>query len=294
MAFLREDNRVRNTSFVRDSMPYVGALVPVPEDVGKSTTSFLKSLALAIYPPALAAEAISPGSTGLRTDDAEPSSPGSVVGGNIADRTGDSVQTGFFAPLFFQYFPESFTDSKESNIDTINLPAASNPSPTISGASERVISFTLQFSREKWKPNQGLPPRDWDKYNVDVAVAINAVRRFLYPVGVKSLGIKPRTLLLVMPGTRIGIFNDFVSCIMLGYSTTYQSFFPDGQPRLAEIEVRFLETQALLTLKGNIVESTFSNVYQSYVTNQHNFIQAKGLGIADFGGTKNTNVAKGI
>lgn len=169
-------------------------------------------------------------------------------------------------PILFQYFPSSIEESRSSGVETTTTPGASLPVPTFSGPQPRNINMTVVFSREKWSPeNPTLSPPDWDKYNVDVAVAVQALRAFSYPIGADTIGnpgFTPQPFMLSLPGTKIGIESDSIFCFLSSYSVTYDAFFPDGQPRLAHVQLAMQEM--LIDLGQNVTGRSFRTVLEAY------------------------------
>lgn len=95
-----------------------------------------------------------------------------------------------------------------------------------------------------------------DVRNVDIPSAIAWLRSFMYPEytidgqGGKYVDpdrpLPPRKLILGMPGVRINwgepaLNPSEVYCIMLGCPVTYTSFFSDGTPRIARVDLTFAE-----------------------------------------------------
>jgi hypothetical protein len=191
-------------------------------------------------------------------------------------------------PIYFQFYPESISDDRALHYEKHEIPLLSNPVPSLSGPSERKISFRLMFSQEKWQ-NEGVPLDDWDKYNFDVALALQAFRSFTYPIGTTL----PQPVRLVLPGTRIGIDTDSVTGLIDKYSITYQAFFPDGQPRLAQLDVDFSEYPiaqgTVFTTRGD-----FMSVYGTYVTKQNGAIADRGSKTEPFGVTKRLDVSRSV
>lgn len=176
-------------------------------------------------------------------------------------------------PIFFQYFPDQVTDSRESGIHTESPPGLSDPLPVSAGASQRRISLTAYFSQERW-PGPGRRLTEWDKYNFDVGLAVQALRMFAYPAGmniplVGTTGVSPQPLVLTLPNTRIGIDSDSISCVLDSYSIRYMSFFPDGQPRMASVDLSFLEVKWVAGA-GNVTAISFEKILMDV----HNYSNA--------------------
>jgi hypothetical protein len=169
-------------------------------------------------------------------------------------------------PILFQFFPESITDSRENNVETTTLPGYSLPVPTFAGSSGRTISMSLTFAQERWK-GTGKRLTDWDKYNFDVGLAVQALRMLTYPIGIfkdaiVDVGITPIPFALSLPNTMIGIDKDYVFCFMRSYSVDYMSFFPDGQPRLAKMSL--VMDELLVDLSDNVTGNSFAAKSDAY------------------------------
>ena len=169
-------------------------------------------------------------------------------------------------PVVFQFFPEEITDSRQNPVNAINLLGQSTPVPTMTGNSDRVISMTLTYACERWA-GAGKNLLKWDKYNFDVAKCVQALRSFTYPIGAGvgsfSAGNLPQPFILTLPGTRIGVLSDTIAGVMKSCNVRYVSFFPDGQPRLAHVDVVINEIQQSLT--GNITGQDFKPIiYNAY------------------------------
>jgi len=204
-------------------------------------------------------------------------------------------------PLFFQFFPETIVDSRSANVSEVNIPFFSNPMPTFSSASPRIISFSADFAQEKWAVQSsqqldaglGNDIAFWDKHNFNVGLALQALRSLTYPVAVNGL-MYPLPLYLSLPGTRIGIdrvagsgalINSSILCFMKSYSSTRKSFFPDGVPRIGSIQMDF---QEFANLDERMTFTDFSKAYVSYAAHAQNAIYGR---TAWEGVTKKTNSA---
>jgi hypothetical protein len=271
---------------VSDVPSYVGAMIPVPPSglsgaatIGTSfaaglknffTGNFAGAIGNAVQVGAQGAEAIE-NSNALGTflansiSDTKKFFTGRGTPGLNAAPPSTSVTVGN-VPVIFQFFPESITDHRENPIEHISPPGLSLPIPTLAGASERTLTMTLTFARERWT-GAGVEPSvfSWDKYNFDVAKCVQAVRSYAYPIGLTSLGlsggISPQPFMLTLPGTKIGITSDTIGAILRSYNVRYVSFFPDGQPRLAHIDLSM--TEVLMDITQNVTGRAFIDVVKS-------------------------------
>lgn len=256
MNSLRNDPRVERREF-RSSTPYVGAISPIPLTEMQEIVGVGAPVASAITALVETAKYL----VGLGVDAGKviDSIAGLAAGwsfGREADKFTSMLNVSI-GPVFFQYFPESIVDSRENEVSMIRVPSLSNPIPTFIAPTERTISFKVVFSQERWE-GRDIPLERWDKYNFDVATAIQSIRAFTYPIGMgePNIGITPIPLRLILPGTKIGINEDAITCILKGYDVEYVAFHPDGQPRLANMTLTFVEV--LPSLARNITLSSFT------------------------------------
>ena len=202
-----------------------------------------------------------------------------------------------FQTVMFQFFPEDIRDSRRQNVGEKDLLLASDLVPTFGSASKRVLGFTCIFSQERINSTgdtlatqkNSVPeiptadgPLSWDKYNFDVAISVQAIRSFAYPLksqigGSFNLFIQP--VLLNLPGTLIGIKGDSIFGCVTSYDITYKAFFPNGRPRLAEVGIEFTEYPTLNpeTLTGFFKQS-FGSVIDAHSTLQKNVYSVLPLG----------------
>lgn len=199
------------------------------------------------------------------------------------------IETKITQTIYFQYFPETISDERGLNVAEMRPFFLSNAIPTVSGSSPRDLSFTIRFTRERWLYGQELSEADWDKYNVDVALAIQAIRSMTYPIAQLSMfGIIPQPVKLTLPGTGIGINSDTVTGLITSYSVEYLSFFADGQPRIANVALKFSE-YPIYDIE-NITRNRFANVLNEFSQRMYKVIQpAETLGIG-IGITRRTDV----
>jgi hypothetical protein len=279
MPFIKEDKNFKGRG-IHDTPSYVGSITPVRDFRGFVDQSLLGGAAgLA---GKIAKKATGSGTVAkevLGRSNALLGKALLVVGGTefILRAQGKSMidlfnQTQSMRPLFFQFFPETISDDRQVDFNEQSLPFLTNPIPTFVSASPRTVGFTLQFAQELWIPT-GTANRTtmrWTKHNFDVGIAVQAVRSLAYPI----IGFIPQPLLLTLPGTRIGIDGDSIFCLLKGYSTQYEAFFPDGQPRLASMSLTFQEfTIGLDNPRGNITKASFDNVYRDYTGSSSEPIQ---------------------
>jgi hypothetical protein len=180
-------------------------------------------------------------------------------------------------PIFFQFFPESISDSRTVNIGEVSMPLMPNPLPGLVSSSARIVSFEVVFAQEKWAGEGGNDSFTWDKHNFNVGVALQALRSFCYPMG--AFTPLPQPLMLNLPGTRIGIDvgktrGDTIFCILKDYNAIRKSFFPDGSIRVASVQLSFQEFSVIGSGAGIGITTVddFADVYSNYVGNSHDAI----------------------
>lgn len=169
------------------------------------------------------------------------------------------------APLAFQYFPESMTDTKAINYQQKEIPGGSLPLYQWIASGERLISFTAQFTSDVNIIDQPEIMQGPDKRrNVDVRSALLWLRRHLVPhygraastpgdqVVFSDRTYAPAKIRLHIPNSGIGLLGggrsdasvskDAITCLMTQCEITYQAWFPNGLPQIAEVQLAFAET----------------------------------------------------
>lgn len=176
------------------------------------------------------------------------------------------------SPLAFQYFPESMTDSKAVNYQQKEIPGGSLPLYQWVSSGERLLSFTAMFTTDMnviEAPEAIQQGVYGDRRSLDVRAAILWLRRFQMPrytatgsgpitstlqnanATPQHRTFAPRKLRLFIPNSGIGlagggrsaadISDDAVNCVMTQCEVTYQSWFPNGLPQIAEVQLSFAE-----------------------------------------------------
>lgn len=316
MPFIRDNFESSAPSLLRrrfnDETPFVGGMYPIAPGALSTGTNVAASVAAGIQEfqsgnylgaigrtlqvGVLGAEAIESGANAIGGALLDVFNWGAKQTGlykGIAGHRGSSPVGNVYTnkkPVLFQYFPENVQDHRQNNVEFIKPPGVSLPVPTLASASERTISFTLTFARERWPGKQIRPVSDqWDKYNFDVAASLQAIRMYTYPIGTNVLGlakagITPQPFILTLPGTRIGIDSDSITAILTDYSIDYVAHFPDGQPRLARISLSISEILAGIT--QNVTGGSFDNVMNSAFIGATSAIQPRSVDDQD--GSKGT------
>lgn len=193
------------------------------------------------------------------------------TGVNAGVKTESVFHGGVFV---FQYWPTQIQDSYEVEWASKMIPGGSHPLYQYVGGSGRTISFDALFTSEV--TDTGLPSilLPSARYTVDVAAAVASLRGLQYPTygsgnnsgASKGLVTPPPRLRLCFPGTNIGADTDGVLCFLKTARVTYESCFPNGQPRSVMIQLEFIET-----VQNVAAEGTSSNI--QFIDSSH-FIAA--------------------
>lgn len=160
--------------------------------------------------------------------------------------------------LALQYWPETLEDSRASEWSSRQVPGGSHPIYQWASGGERTISFSAVFTTDH-APDD-LNVRNEDPYtnklgvegpgtrrgtrDIDIRAAIAWLRYFTYPYYDPSSGFshEPPKVILVLPNTRIGYDgSDYVIAVMTQCDVTYEAWFPNGFPRIAEVQLQFSE-----------------------------------------------------
>jgi hypothetical protein len=144
-----------------------------------------------------------------------------------------------------QYWPAELTDSHSANYSVKTIPGGNVPLRQWVAGGERTFAFTATFSRDlQGKIGGSVLSGDIpeSKHDVDVAAAIHWARSFLQPTYTSGLVKPPPALYLVFKNTQLGQgSDDQVLVVMTQCDVTYKKWFPDGTPRLAEVQLQFAE-----------------------------------------------------
>lgn len=172
--------------------------------------------------------------------------------------------------IAFQYWPESIQDSRAVEWNPRAIPGGSHPIYQWTHSGERKISFTGVFTND-FEPEEansgvgglidsavnvvqsaasviglgGAPPRPGERIRqVDVAAAVSWLRWFTYPFyDDGDLRVyEPAKAVLVLPGSSISYDGEHsIMCVMTQCEVTYEAFFPNGAPRIVEVQLEFAE-----------------------------------------------------
>jgi len=185
----------------------------------------------------------------------------------------------------FQYFPETYTDTKDHEWASKSIPGGSLPLKSWISGGDRLISFTATFTSDVDLLAQGkakaplirslLQQAGVDRRSIDVRTALAFLGNLREPTYVEGgsqtgapLTIPPPKLVLSIPGSGIGVTRglqdgrtpipDSIICILQTADITYQAMFPSGLPRIANVDVVFAQ---IPQVGGQVI---FPQAYESY------------------------------
>jgi hypothetical protein len=160
--------------------------------------------------------------------------------------------------IAFQYWPESLTDSRGSEWNPRTIPGGSHPIYQWTHGGERRISFVAMFTTDTEPPETALrrdnpysPAFDTPgalnlgTRDMDIRAAISWLRWFTYPTygqGEDLRVFEPAKVLLCLPNTGLAhTGEDHITCVMTNCEVTYEAWFTNGFPRLAEVSIEVAE-----------------------------------------------------
>jgi hypothetical protein len=164
--------------------------------------------------------------------------------------------------LFFPYWPQSHYDDYQVSYVEHIIPGGTHPLYQWVGGAGRTLTFQAVFTSEL-NTNRlsgemgvgqasataasaiGVSLLPSTQYTVDVSAALNKVRawqRPSYGIG-GSLGAvdPPKILTLAFPGTKLNGTSSTLTVILKSAPITIESWFPDGQIRVATVDLTFNE-----------------------------------------------------
>ena len=163
----------------------------------------------------------------------------------------------------FQYFPATITHGKSQNYATKNIFGGSLPIRQWTGGGDNPIGFTAEFTCDVDFLVRGEPAAPalmaavkaagQEHFNPDIRSALAWLGGLASPTyGPEAIGTKPPpTLLLVMPGSGIGLVHgdqggvvarDSLPCVIDSMEVTYEAFFPSGLPRIVQVQLTLSRT----------------------------------------------------
>ncbi len=157
--------------------------------------------------------------------------------------------------FLFQFWPENIMDDKSVNWGTIELPGGSHPLYHFINGGERTVTFMAQFYRERLEDVAENGKNNM--YSRDIGYCVAWLRSKMYPRRDGAVMLPPPRLELwfdsfdgSMNFQSLNHYYDGVlNCIMTGCQVTYKAWFPNGVPRLAEVNLTFTE---IITLKDGV------------------------------------------
>jgi hypothetical protein len=197
---------------------------------------------------------------------------------SVSELRGDVILTGLDPQtdeiqedFVFQYYPESVSSSKASNIQRKEVPGGSLPIHQWISSGEHTISFTAIFTTDIDFLANGearaietylrIKSAGLQRRNVDIRTALALLRQYMVPTYGSDAGIgvpstfAPRKCRLFMPGTGIGVIGgvpgsapvmpDSVIAVMTQCDITYQALFKTGMPRIVEVSLAFSQVPQL-------------------------------------------------
>jgi len=173
--------------------------------------------------------------------------------------SGPRESRAFETYVALQYWPESLTDSRGAEWNPRNIPGGSHPIYQWTHGGERRLSFTAIFTTDTDVPDEQASRDDpyetlaanplsgiqKGKRDLDIRAVLSWLRYFTYPLygtGESLQVFEPPKVILMMPNTALGHDgSDYVIGVMTTCDITYQSWFPNGMPRITEVSLEFCE-----------------------------------------------------
>lgn len=161
--------------------------------------------------------------------------------------------------LFFQYWPGSLSDEHTVSYAEHVIPGGSHPLYQWTGGGGRTLSFEAIFVSElntqkgsgalsgatAALANAGAGLLPSGPHTVDVSAALSRLRSWMLPEYSKGgrLGetTPPPILTLVFPNTRLAGTSDLLQVILRSAPITIESWYPNGQIRVATVTLTFNE-----------------------------------------------------
>jgi len=155
--------------------------------------------------------------------------------------------------LSLQFWPESLQDDYQVEYAEHTIPGGSHPLYQWTGGRGRTISFQTVFVSEINTTHESFGDLSVPSltpslnYTVNVAAAISRIQSWLRPYyngNGSRLGTTdpPPILRMSFPGTWLnGINGSVLSVICRNAPVTYEAWFPNGEPRVATVDLTFSE-----------------------------------------------------
>ena len=146
-----------------------------------------------------------------------------------------------------QFFPEELSDSKSAEYTTIECLGGSHPLYMWVYSSERTISFPIVLLQEVKNYSFVSTGKEASlKYirTVDIRYIVKWLRRLTYPYYRNGFAVAPPLLRLYIPNLAIGYYpnTNILYVYMTKCDVTYEDLYPDNTPRIATVNVEFVET----------------------------------------------------
>lgn len=163
--------------------------------------------------------------------------------------------------LVFQYWPQSLTDDYQVDYAEHKIPGGSHPLYQWVGGGGRTITFEAIFTSElNTMRTSGQSPLSAAAaaataalaslvpsadFTTDVGAALARIRSWMLPSydqgGRLGNTDPPKILTLVFPNTKLGGSTDMIDVILRSAPIQIESWFPNGQPRVATVNLQFNE-----------------------------------------------------
>jgi hypothetical protein len=169
--------------------------------------------------------------------------------------------------LALQYWPDTITDSRAVNWTNKAIPGGNLPIYSWVNGGDRNITFSAVFTTDidltKWQKDaayaartdeqlvQDMKRQGLTRRNIDIRSALIWLRSFTMPTyNPDGTYLPPAKLRLTIPGSRIALSvgddgsgddPDAIIAIMTQCEITYNAFFPNGNPRIANVQLGFAQ-----------------------------------------------------
>ncbi len=187
-----------------------------------------------------------------QNDNVDPAGLFASSGGAFPDRVYKSW-------LGLQYWPETLTDSRGAEWNPRNIPGGSHPIYQWTHGGERRVSFTTMFTTDTRVEDEQAGAEDpyadaaanplagiqKGTRDMDIRAAVNWLRYFTYPFYGRGSDLRvfePPKVILVLPNTGMGHDgSNYIVAVMTTCDVTYEAWFPNGVPRIIEVQLEFAE-----------------------------------------------------
>ena len=158
--------------------------------------------------------------------------------------------------LFFQYWPGSLQDDYGVEYAEHSIPGGSHPLYQWVGGRGRTITFEALFTAELNLSNDlgggtnftaatTFSSSPSGPFSVNVSAALSKIRSWMMPKysqgGRLGETDPPKILTLVFPNTKLAGSSDLIQVILKSAPITIESWFPNGEIRVATVQLTFSE-----------------------------------------------------